>query len=520
MRSLRHLALRGLLLALPFAACESTTDPDPSPPPPELTATVLLSARDSTIAVYRSVQLDVRLLGADGTERTDRTVVLSTSDPNVAVVSPSGLVTGRGTGSAIITARSDTASATFPVNVKQYECAVSLPARMPVGAVRTASLSVGGRIVRSTNPAVATVSESGVVTAIAPGVTELRSECADRAPSWFSLEVKSGYTAIFLGALGGTDSRPWDLNDRGEVVGEAATASGAIHAFLWRDGRMADLGAPGRTSRALGISSNGLVVGAFTADPAGYGTEYRHWTSVPTMESGYRPFLWSGGQVTELDPGAEEENVVASAVNAEGVVVGYAETASGGIVVGSAVAWTKGPRTDYGRLGGISSRFVRINDAGEMLADRRASGPEYTSHSSLVIAGERRTEQPFQATGLADDGTVCGGGRVGSVEGRTSYMRESTGEAEIVVGRHSSAYAADVNGTGIVVGSVTGNGTTIYAFLWDRKAVIPLADLVLDLPAGWLLRNATGINERGEIIVTAWQGSTGRTGAVLLRPQQ
>jgi probable HAF family extracellular repeat protein len=45
-----------------------------------------------------------------------------------------------------------------------------------------------------------------------------------------------------LGTLGGTYSAAFGINDRGEIVGEAETATGDVHAFLFKDGVMHDLG--------------------------------------------------------------------------------------------------------------------------------------------------------------------------------------------------------------------------------------------------------------------------------------
>jgi probable HAF family extracellular repeat protein len=68
-----------------------------------------------------------------------------------------------------------------------------------------------------------------------------------------------------LGTLGGTSSTPTAVNDRGQVVGFSTTAAGAQHAFRWSAGRMVDLGAPGgQTSSAVDVNNAGAVVGTVT----------------------------------------------------------------------------------------------------------------------------------------------------------------------------------------------------------------------------------------------------------------
>ena len=58
------------------------------------------------------------------------------------------------------------------------------------------------------------------------------------------------------------DSWAVAINDRGQVVGSSDTAAGDLHAFLYSDGAMTDLGTLGGTnSWASGINDRGQVVG-------------------------------------------------------------------------------------------------------------------------------------------------------------------------------------------------------------------------------------------------------------------
>jgi probable HAF family extracellular repeat protein len=75
-----------------------------------------------------------------------------------------------------------------------------------------------------------------------------------------------------LGTLGGAHSFGWGINDSGQVVGSSATATGEMHAFLWTDGVMQDLGTflGGYYSSALGINNSGQVVGYSHSVPGHY----------------------------------------------------------------------------------------------------------------------------------------------------------------------------------------------------------------------------------------------------------
>ena len=74
-------------------------------------------------------------------------------------------------------------------------------------------------------------------------------------------------TMTDLGTLGGTNSRGYGINNHGQVVGQAETATGALHSFLWQDGAMVDLNSriPANSGWVLnttfGIADDGRIVG-------------------------------------------------------------------------------------------------------------------------------------------------------------------------------------------------------------------------------------------------------------------
>ena len=68
-----------------------------------------------------------------------------------------------------------------------------------------------------------------------------------------------------LGTLGGNSSSARAINDRGVIIGNSKTASGASHGFVWEKGVMQDLGTlGGPESVAEAINSHGVIVGRAT----------------------------------------------------------------------------------------------------------------------------------------------------------------------------------------------------------------------------------------------------------------
>jgi probable HAF family extracellular repeat protein len=120
-------------------------------------------------------------------------------------------------------------------------------------------------------------------------------------PARLAAQKQIRYAVTDLGTLGGTFSRANGINDNGSVVGLATlTGDTALHAFLWRNGTMTDLGtlAPLDSlpySQANSINDSDEIVGfseTSTPDPLG---ENSCGDSLVCL-----PVIWRNGVIATL----------------------------------------------------------------------------------------------------------------------------------------------------------------------------------------------------------------------------
>jgi probable HAF family extracellular repeat protein len=181
-----------------------------------------------------------------------------------------------------------------------------------------------------------------------------------------------------LGTLGGEFSEALEVNNRGVVVGNSETASGALRPFAWYRGVMRELNVAGINSFATAVNNRGQVTGAATRDPAQEAEAYR----------------WQRGRTTFLGTlPAQFPSSVGRDINDRGQVVGSSMTLSGGA---HAVLWRAGRIVDLGTLGGVASSAEGINNRGWVVGESdTGDGP----HAFLWRKGQ-----------LTDLGTLLGFG--------------------------------------------------------------------------------------------------------------
>ncbi len=193
--------------------------------------------------------------------------------------------------------------------------------------------------------------------------------------------------SLEIGTLGGNYSIGREINDSGQIVGEAETSQGHVHAFLWKNGTIQDLGTyeSHTFSMANAINNKGEVVGygreleqsgtskalfwnkhgkVFTL-PAYHAEDYSQASDLNDLGlvvgvSGTQAIAWKNFVPLPL-PGLGGDFSIALGVNNLGAIVGYSQLSTGEI---RAVLWIDNLIFELGTLGGKFSVANAINDEG------------------------------------------------------------------------------------------------------------------------------------------------------------
>jgi probable HAF family extracellular repeat protein len=157
-----------------------------------------------------------------------------------------------------------------------------------------------------------------------------------------------------LGSLGGTMSGTNSLNNTGEVVGQSNLAGDTTyHPFLWDGTHLRDLGTlGGADGTAVHINDSGDVTG---------------WAETPSAAQ--HAFLWKNGTMADLTGASSSQWTHPEWLNNADQVVGYLYVGDSS----HALLWTGGHQYDLNTLVGSTAvdltEAAYINDSGEITAN-------------------------------------------------------------------------------------------------------------------------------------------------------
>ena len=334
----------------------------------------------------------------------------------------------------------------------------------------------------SSDSTVASVTQAGVVTALREGTATITARVAGVFTSQELRVVAGGYSLAALGTLGGSSARAHDVNDHGEVVGEAQDAAGAPHAVSWRNGAPRDLG-PGS---AKAINNQGMIVGFHNGSA-------RWINGVPERLTTPEGLL--GGEAIDVD---EQGRVLFA----------------GG---GQAGLWANGDTThltttrQWQRINGMNGLAWVV---GSMYGADPVDAVLLRDRVVVPVAGSRIEAQ---AMAVNDRGDLVGYSVGFRPRWTTAFLRMSDG-AFRGLGQLGGDYmeAWDLNERAEVVGWGRNARQEERGFVWSNGVMAELTDLLA--APGWVVLRADAINESGQIAAAALNTATGQRVPVLLTP--
>ena len=203
------------------------------------------------------------------------------------------------------------------------------------------------------------------------------------------------------------------INDSSQITGEAQSSGSGVHAFLYSNGVMTDLGTlpGGSNSMGYGINASGQITGQ-----SGIAGGASH------------AFLYSNGAMTDLDTLPGGSNSVGYGINNSGQITGQSGVAGGS---SHAFVYASGIMTDLGTLpGGSISVGYGINNSGEIVGE--SIGPGGASHAFIssngVLTDLNSLVDPAlgitlgDAVGVNDSGQIIANGTGAGVFGRRAYL--------------------------------------------------------------------------------------------------
>lgn len=465
--------------------------------------TIVVTPTTATVSIGANLSLVAELRDADGSLITHR-VTWSSGDPSIAEVSADGVVTGRKTGSVLIAASAQGKDAVAQITVNPTPVAsvrISESNRsMQVGQsvqLTAEALDAGGAVLpgraiawSSSNTGVATVSNNGLVNAIAPGgaIITARSEGESAGAS---ITVSSVPVASVVVTPG---TKTVVVAETAQLTAQVRDASGAAltgRAVIW-------------TTSAAGtatVTSQGLVTGIAPGTATITATsEGRSGSAAVTVNP--RPVssvIVSPGQVTIF---AGQSTQLTTLVTDD----------RGQVLTGRPISYVSSnvqvaTVSQTGEVSGISPGSATITVTSEGGTDTAVitvlpepvASVDVTPPTATLIAGNflQLTATPRNAGGQALVGRVV------------SWASSAPGVASV---SSSGVVTGNVPGAAIIVATVDGKQGSAVITVLARVATVTVAPLTpsitvtLTVALTATLRDANGNTLTGRVVT--WTSNT------------
>ncbi len=353
------------------------------------------------------------------------------------------------------------------------------------------------------------------------------------------------YDLTDLGLVGPVPGQAYAVNTHSLISGAAVTPAGAMHAVLWYKTWKLDIGKPGlggANSVALDLNEWGQVVGeAETNTPDPNGEDFCGFrTNGFTSSGSCLPFFWQFPRMTAL-PTLGGHNGWANVINDRGEAVGTAENTTPDpncqppqVFQFKPVTWKNGHIHELPTFGGdLDGVAEAVNDNGDVVGSSGDCGP-FSVNLTYLLARHALLWQNGRVTDLGNLGGDFGNiaffvNNHGQVVGSSDLAGDETGHAFLWTRgtgiQDLGTLPGDVFSTAIgmndaseIVGVSLDASYNLRAFLWRNGRMIDLNSVV---PANSPLSLMLGvtINSDGVIVGLAQQKSTGEFHGFLATPR-